>query len=163
MGVFAVQIAIALGARVTAVTSTSNIELVRSLGADEVIDYTRDNVLEAGPCEVFFDVVANRSFRACATTLSPAGVYVTTVPGVSPLTWKILTAAARPLGYRKRCGWLMVQPNQQDLEFISSLVEQAKVRPIVNTTFALDEIQEANALSETGHASGKIVLRVAQP
>lgn len=161
VGTFAVQIAVALGCQVTAVCSTANVDLVKSLGADNVIDYTQDDVLDTGPCDVFFDVVPNRSFRACSSMLSQTGIYITTLPGPGPLIWKAVTLAGRAVGYKKRCGWLIIKPSRDDMAFVSGLVSEGKVRPIVHRTYTLDEIREANAQSETGHASGKIVLQIA--
>lgn len=161
VGAFAVQIAAAFGCQVTAVTSTRNQDYVASLGADAVIDYTRQDVREAGPCDVFFDVVPNRSFRDCAQMLSPNGIYVTTLPGPSPFVWNVLTRVARPFGCRKKCGWLIVKPNRKDLEFVNGLIGDGKLCPTVEHTFALDEICDAYKQSETGHTRGKIVLRTA--
>jgi NADPH:quinone reductase-like Zn-dependent oxidoreductase len=160
VGTFAIQIAVALGCRVTAVTSARNLELVKSLGADTVIDYAREDVLAAGPCDVFFDVVPNRTFPTCARMLSANGTYVTTLPGPGPLMWKVLARAGALFGYRKKCGWLMIKPNGKDLQFTNSLIEEGKLRPVIDHAYALDEFRTAYGQSETGHARGKIVLRI---
>lgn len=160
VGTFAIQIAVALGCRVTAVTSARNLELVKSLGAETVIDYAREEVLESGPCDLFFDVVPNRTFPSGARILSGNGTYVTTLPGAGPLMWKVLARAGALFGYRKKCGWLMIKPNGKDLQLINSLIEEGKLRPVIGHAYALDEFRTAYDQSETGHARGKIVLRM---
>ena len=158
VGVFAVQIAVAQGCRVTGVASEPNEQLVMSLGADRFVDYSRDDVMKYGPCDTFLDVVPNRSFGQCRSVLSPTGTYVTTLPGPGPLVWKILTKTGRLFGFRKKCGWLIVKPNGDDLRTVSKMISGRQVRPVVQRVYPLDEIRQANADNETGHASGKIVL-----
>lgn len=160
VGSFAVQIAAVLGCKVTGVTSTRNLDFVRSLGAENVLDYTHDDLFGLQPYDVFFDVVPNRSFRRCSHALSPEGVYVTTLPGPGPLFWKLFSKAGRVFGYRKRCGWLIVKPNGQDLQFLKNLVDEDKLRPVIESTYPLDQIREAHAESEQGHTRGKIVIRI---
>lgn len=160
VGSFAVQIATALGCQVTAVASTANEDLVRSLGAQQFVDYTQDDVTNYGPCDVFLDVVPNRSFRSASKLLTKTGIYVTTLPGAGPLVWKVLTLAGRVIGFRKRCGWLIIKPDSDDLRVICDMISNGQVRPILQRAYPLDEARQANAQSETGHAAGKIVLNV---
>lgn len=160
VGSFAVQIAVAFGCRVTAVASAANEELVRSLGANAFIDYTRDDVMKHGPFDIFLDVVPNRSFYSCSKLLTKTGMYVTTLPGPGPLVWRSLTVVGRVFGIRKKCGWLIVKPDSDDLRVISDMISKSQLRPIVQRVYPLDEAQEANRQSETGHAAGKIVLKV---
>lgn len=160
VGSFAVQMAAAFGCRVTAVASTANEDLVRSLGAHTFIDYTRDDVMEHGPCDVFLDVVPNRSFRSCSKLLAKTGIYVTTLPGPTPFVWRALTVAGRVFGFRKKCGWLIIKPNGDDLKVVNEMIANSQLRPVVQRVYPLDEAKEANRQSETGHAAGKIVLKV---
>ena len=132
------------------------------IGADAVVDYTCQDVLESGPCDVFFDVVPNRSFRNCARILSPIGVYVTTLPGLGPLMWKVVSTVGGLFGFQKKCGWLMIKPNRNDLEFLNNLIEDGMLRPVVESTNTIDEFRSAHQQSETGHTRGKIVLRIAR-
>ena len=145
---------------VTAVASTANEDLVRSLGAHTFIDYTRDDVMEHGPCDAFLDVVPNRSFRSCSKLLAKTGVYVTTLPGPVPFIWWALAVAGRIFGFRKKCGWLIVKPNSDDLRVINEMIAKSQLRPVVQRVYPLEEAQEANRQSETRHAAGKIVLKV---
>ena len=158
VGVFAVQIAVAYGCRVTGVASETNEQLVMSLGADRFVDYSREDVMQCGPCNVFLDVVPNRSFGQCRRALSPTGTYATTLPGPGPLIGKILANAGRVFGFKKKCGWLIVKPNGDDLRMVSKMISGGQVRPVVERVYPLDEIRQANTDNETGHASGKIVL-----
>jgi NADPH:quinone reductase-like Zn-dependent oxidoreductase len=158
IGTFAVQIAKAWGAHVTAVASARNQELVRGLGADECLDYARDDFSRRESAfDVVFDIVPNRSFPECRRALAPNGTYVTTLPGPSPLLWRALTAL--PLFGGRRCRWLMLAPKRADLEELARLVEAGALTPVVGDVFPLDAIREAHLRMESGHARGKIVVR----
>jgi NADPH:quinone reductase-like Zn-dependent oxidoreductase len=158
IGTFAVQIAKAWGARVTAVASARNQDLLRDLGADEVLDYARDDFARREAAfDVVLDVVPNRSFPECRRALAPGGAYVTTLPGPGPFLWRALTAL--PLFGGRRCRALMLRPKRSDLEELARLAEAAKLRPIVGDVFPLDAIREAHLRMQSGHARGKIVVR----
>jgi NADPH:quinone reductase-like Zn-dependent oxidoreductase len=158
IGTFAVQIAKAWGARVTAVASARNQDLLRDLGADEVLDYARDDFARREAAfDVVLDVVPNRSFPECRRALAPGGAYVTTLPGPGPFLWRALTAL--PLFGGRRCRALMLRPKRSDLEELARLAGAGKLRPIVGDVFPLDAIREAHLRMQSGHARGKIVVR----
>jgi NADPH:quinone reductase-like Zn-dependent oxidoreductase len=161
VGAFAVQVAVALGGRVTAVTSTRNLELVRQLGAERVIDYTREDFASRDEMyDVVFDVVPNRSFGTCSRVLVPTGIYVTTVPGAGSIVWGFLTSCAGLAGYGKRCRWIVMKPNGPDLELLTPWMEQGTLTPLIDRLYSFEEIPQAHAYSESGRARGKIVIRV---
>jgi len=158
IGTFAVQIAKAWGARVTAVASARNQDLLRELGADEPLDYARDDFARRDAAfDVVLDVVPNRSFPECRRALVPGGTYVTTLPGPGPFLWRALTAL--PLFGGRRCRALMLRPKRSDLEELARLAEGGSLRPVVGEVFRLDAIREAHVRMESGHARGKIVVR----
>jgi len=161
VGAFSVQVAVALGGRVTGVTSTRNLELVRQLGAERVIDYTREDFASQDEMyDVIFDVVPNRSFGTCSRVLAPTGVYVTTVPGASSFVWGLLTSCFGIVGYGKRCRWIVMKPNGPDLEFLAQWTEQGKLKPLIDRIYPVEQIRQAHEYSESGRARGKIVVRV---
>jgi 2-desacetyl-2-hydroxyethyl bacteriochlorophyllide A dehydrogenase len=163
VGSFAVQIAKAIGAHVTAVCGPDSVELVRNLGADDVINYRDEDFTRRDqPFDVIFDAVAKRSFGECMRCLKPRGRYLTTLPSFSLLFWSALRPLARLTGYRKRARFILARPSGRDLAYLTSLVESGKLRSVVARTFSLQQVQEAHALSESGHAHGKIVLRIGQ-
>ena len=158
VGTFAVQIAKAWGARVTGVASARNQDLLRDLGADECLDYAKDDFARREAAfDVVFDVVPNRSFPECRPALAPGGTYVTALPGPGPYLWRALTML--PLFGGRRCRALMLRPKRSDLEELARLAEAGKLRPIVGDVFPLDAIREAHARMQSGHARGKIVVR----
>ena len=157
LGTFAVQLAHYYGAHVTGVCSTRNVELVESLGADEVIDYTvTDPTIMRDAYDVIFDAVAAGSFHAYAKTLRPGGVYSTTV-----VTPAILAAIAlNPLRRSARRAHTAIPAGdpREDLETLRDLVYKGSVRPVIERQFPLDEVVEAHHLYETGRTRGKIIL-----
>jgi NADPH:quinone reductase-like Zn-dependent oxidoreductase len=158
IGTFAVQIAKARGARVTAVASARNQDLLRELGADECLDYARDDFARREAAfDVVLDVVPNRSFPECRRALVPGGTYVTTLPGPGPFLWRALTAL--PLFGGRRCRALVLRPKRSDLEELARLAEAGSLRPVVGEVFPLDAIREAHLRMQSGHARGKIVVR----
>jgi NADPH:quinone reductase-like Zn-dependent oxidoreductase len=158
IGTFAIQIAKAWGARVTAVASARNQDLLRELGADESLDYAREDFTRREAAfDVVLDVVPNRSFAECRRCLVPGGTYVTTLPGPGPVLWRALTAL--PLFGGRRCRALMLRPKRSDLEELARLAEAGKLRPIVGDVFPLEAIREAHLRMQSGHARGKIVVR----
>jgi NADPH:quinone reductase-like Zn-dependent oxidoreductase len=158
IGTFAIQIAKARGARVTAVASARNQDLLRDLGADECVDYAREDFARREAAfDVVFDVVPNRSFPACRRTLAPGGTYVTTLPGPGPFLWRALTAL--PLFGGRRCRALLLVPKRSDLEELARLVVAGQLLPVVGEVFPLDAIRAAHSRMQSGHARGKIVVR----
>jgi len=146
-----------LGAEVTGVCSTRNLELVKSLGADSVIDYTQqDFAQDTARYDIMFDAVAKQSFSICKNVLKPNGVYVTTLPNKDYIVKSILTA----LILAKKAKLVFAKTNTQDLVYLKELIEAGKIRPMIDRTYPLQEVAAAHAHSETEHAVGKIVITV---
>jgi NADPH:quinone reductase-like Zn-dependent oxidoreductase len=164
VGTFAVQIAKALGAEVTGVCSTRNVELVQSIGADHVVDYNREDFAASG-CryDVLLDCVGNRSVSSCRRVLNANGAYVV-VGGpdgrwVGPLPLVLKALLLSPL-VSQRLVTMMAKPNRDDLLRLSTLIEAGQVRPVIDRSFPLSETADAVAYLETGHARGKVVVTV---
>ena len=161
VGHFAVQIARALGATVTATCGPSNVSFVASLGADTVIDYSREDFTRRPErYDVVFDAVARSSFSACRHLLKPGGTYVTTLPGPGVFFWAAVQLTAGLFGRPKRAKFLIVQPKGADLAYLGQLADQDRLRPTISRTYPLDRAREAHDESERGHTRGKIVLEV---
>ena len=158
IGTFAIQIAKARGARVTAVASAGNQDLLRGLGSDECLDYAKEDFARREAAfDAILDLVPNRSFPGCRRALAPGGTYLTTLPGPGPFLWRALTAL--PLFGGRRCRMLMLVPKRSDLEELAGLVEEGMLRCVVGDVFPLDAIREAHLRMQSGHARGKIVVR----
>lgn len=158
VGSFAVQIAKFFAATVTTVCSAKNIELVKSLGADRVIDYSQQDFTKEGiKYDLIFDVVGNRSFWSCQKSLTANGIYVTTQPYPSYIGQSLLTA----LIPGKKAKVILLKSNAADLAFLKELIEQGKLRPVIQQIYPLAQIAEAHAESERGHVVGKLVVKVA--
>jgi NADPH:quinone reductase-like Zn-dependent oxidoreductase len=156
VGSFAVQLAKAYGAEVTAVTSTGNLDLVRSLGADHVLDYTRDDVVKTGRrSDLILDTVGNRSVPELRRALAVGGKAAVTG----------FTSVARLLAVSLRGGKDIAQVQAhvtaEDLELLSELIEAGKVRPQIDRRYRFAEIPDAIAYLEQGHARAKVVVGVA--
>lgn len=169
VGTFAIQIGRALGARVTAVCSTRNIDLVRSLGADHVIDYTRDDFTRGGQrYDIVFDLVANRSLAACRRVLAPTGTLLLSGGGVSGVRPKLLG----PIGLilkgtvlsrfvRQRLLPLnATAPTTDTLAALRELIESGQVTPVVDRTYPLPEVPEAIRYMEVEHTRAKVVITI---
>jgi NADPH:quinone reductase-like Zn-dependent oxidoreductase len=157
IGTTAVQIARAMGAVVTGVTSTGNLELVRALGADRAIDYTAEDFAAADTAyDVIFDTVGKSSFARCHDALKPDGVYLTPTPMLSP-------AMLRKSGRRARfaaTGLRKPGDKAKDLIQLFDWVQNGKLRTVIESEYALGEIAAAHARVETGHKVGSIVVNV---
>ncbi|MGH2417321.1 MAG: NAD(P)-dependent alcohol dehydrogenase [Candidatus Limnocylindria bacterium] len=165
VGTFTVQIAKALGAEVTGVTSTHNVDLVRSIGADRVIDYTREDFTRGGErYNVVIDNAANRSLAAMRRVLAPTGTLV--LVGASKGDWigpmvRILGAAQLSrFGTRKMLG-ILADPTREDLLALTELIEADKLTPVIDRIYPLAETPAAIRYLETMHARAKIVILVA--
>jgi NADPH:quinone reductase-like Zn-dependent oxidoreductase len=156
VGTFAVQIAKSFGAEVTGVCSTRNLDMVRSIGADQVIDYTQEDFTRNGQCyDLIFDVAAKLSFSDCKRALSPMGIYVTTE--FSPALalgglWASMT------GDKKLVSRLAKPPSEADWAFMKELLERGQVTPVIDRRYALREVPEALRYLGKGHARGKVVI-----
>jgi NADPH:quinone reductase-like Zn-dependent oxidoreductase len=158
VGQAAVQIAKALGAHVTAVCSKDSFDLVKSLGADELVDYkTTDFTAGSARFDVIFDCVGNKSHKACASVLTGRRVHVTTVPGVSTFLRQFMN----PI-FGTKVFALITTGNGPDLETIKSLVEQGKLKTTIDKVYAFDDVAAAQEYSKSGRAKGKIILELAR-
>ncbi len=160
LGTFSVQIAKALGARVTGVTSTRNLELVRSLGADKVIDYTKGNFARGGECyDLIIDNVGNHSISDYLRTLKPNGICIITgYTSVLILIPNFLLGRLVSRFGNKQIGNMLAHIKSQDLLFLNELMEAGKLTPFVDKVYPLSQAAEAYRYLETKHARGKIVI-----
>jgi NADPH:quinone reductase-like Zn-dependent oxidoreductase len=161
VGTFAVQIAKALGAEVTGVCSAKNLDLVRSLGADHVIDYTKENFTKG---EKRYDLILGvNGFHPIADykrALAPNGTYVMAGGSGAQMFQAIALGPWMSMG-NKKLGSMMAKPNQNDLAFIKELLETGKLKPVIDRRFPLSQVAEAIRYLELGHARGKVVITVA--
>jgi 2-desacetyl-2-hydroxyethyl bacteriochlorophyllide A dehydrogenase len=158
VGTFAVQIAKALGAEITAVCSTKNSDLVKSLGADRVIDYTQqDFTQDTAQYDIILDAVAKQSFSSCKQVLKPNGIYVNTLPTPETIVQSVLTAFIPG----KKAKFILETARSQDLLYLKELIEAGKIRSVIDRTFPLQELAAAHAYSESERAVGKIAITVA--
>jgi len=161
-GTAAVQIAKHFGAHVTAVCNTKNVELVRSLGADEVVDYLQEDFTKNGKTyDVVFDAVGKHSFRRCRDSLEPGGVYVATDLG---FMWHvpILALLTRRIGDRKVLFPLGPPSTKEDVLFLKELVEAGNYRAVIDRRYPLEQVIEATRYVETGQKTGNVVLTVSR-
>ena len=157
IGTAAVQITKAAGAHVTAVCDTARLEVVRALGADEVVDYTREDFTRTGATyDVIFDAVGKHSFRRCRNALRPGGLYIETDLG---FLWHVpaLALLTRWIG-SKRVTLPIPKYTKEDVEFVKGLVEAGRYRAVVDRTYPLEQVVEATRYVEAGHKTGNVVL-----
>jgi NADPH:quinone reductase-like Zn-dependent oxidoreductase len=158
LGTAAVQIAKHLGAHVTGVTSTRNVELVRSLGADEVIDYTHEDLTKRGPVfDVVIDAVGKYAYHWGRRALKPGGIYVETDFGPYKLHTLVMAIATRWAGSR-RLRFAAGRRSRADVQFMKELIESGAYRPVIDRTFPLEQVAEAHRYVETWHKTGNVVL-----
>jgi NADPH:quinone reductase-like Zn-dependent oxidoreductase len=164
IGTFAVQIAKHYGANVTAVCSTRNIEMVRSLGADRVIDYTRENYTDsAAEYDLVFDIAGNHSFAARRRVLKPHGTYVgagiiAVKLSVASLIVHMAAESVRKRFVSQRFLTFIAQMTQDDLTYLADFVRAGKVTPVIDRTYDLPEAADAIRYLEQRHARGKVVI-----
>ncbi len=162
VGTFAVQIAKSFGAEVTGVCSTRNVDLVRSLGADHVIDYTKEDFAKGTErYDVILDNVPNHSLSECRRVLNPKGKYVMIGGGgpndgswVGPFGRVIHALLASPF-VSQEMGMMMADSNQKDLTVLADMMQSGKVKPVIDRTYKLSEVPDAIRYLEEGHARGK--------
>ncbi|MDQ7905410.1 NAD(P)-dependent alcohol dehydrogenase [Phytohabitans sp. ZYX-F-186] len=170
VGTFAVQIAKAFGAEVTGVCSTRNVELVRSLGADHVLDYTREDFSRDGQrYDMVFDLVANRSLADLRRALTPTGLLLLSGGGVSrngrphvtgPMGLQIKAQVASRFVRHRLTSLMGMSPKAEQLATLRELIEAGKVLPALDRTFPLAQVPEAIRYLEVEHARAKVVITV---
>ncbi|HEV8335865.1 MAG TPA: NAD(P)-dependent alcohol dehydrogenase [Candidatus Polarisedimenticolia bacterium] len=166
VGTFAVQLARCFGADVTGVCSTRNVDLVRSIGAHHVVDYTREDFTKNGvQYDLIFDSVGNHSLSDCRRALVAEGTLVLVGapdkgPWLGPLT-SILGAVALSPFVSQKLRPILARPNQEDWKVLRDFLESGKVTPVIDRTYPLREISEAIRYLEEGHARGKVVIKMA--
>jgi NADPH:quinone reductase-like Zn-dependent oxidoreductase len=158
VGTFAVQLAKYFGAKVTGVCSATNVEMVKSLGADRVIDYTKEDfTAHSETYDMIFDTIGKSSFSRCQRALKPGGVYLTTIvwePGV----WFHMLRTSLFGSKKAKTGG--PKSTSERLDFLKGLVEAGKLRPVIDKRYPLEQIVEAHRYVDTGHKKGNVVIMV---
>jgi NADPH:quinone reductase-like Zn-dependent oxidoreductase len=166
VGTFAVQIAKTFGAEVTGVCGTRNVELVRSIGADHVIDYTREDFTNNGKqYDLILDVVANHSFAEHRRALTPRGIYIGAgmigLDGsMGQLLRRMIPELVQWRFVSQKSISLLAKLNQKDLTAIAALIVEGKVTPVIDRRYSLREVPEAVRYLEQKHARGKVIIEV---
>jgi NADPH:quinone reductase-like Zn-dependent oxidoreductase len=165
VGTFAVQLAKHFGAEVTGVCSTRNLDMVRSIGADHVIDYTREDFTQGGQkYDLIFQLAGTRSPSDCRRALTPKGTLLPS-SGESDGRWigpmdRILKALVLAPFVGQRLSSFLAKSTGEDLQVLKELIEAGKVSPVIDRTYPLNEVPEAIRYLEEGHARGKVVVTV---
>jgi len=163
VGLYAVQIAKAFGAEVTAVCSTRNMEMVRSLGADHVIDYTQEDFTQNG--QQYDLILAANGYHPISDykrALSPEGIYVATGGTMTQSLQATMIGPFISMTGRQKMGGMLVKPNKNDLVFIKELIEANKVAPVIDRRYPLSAAADAFHYMGEGRAQGKVVITVEQ-
>jgi NADPH:quinone reductase-like Zn-dependent oxidoreductase len=163
VGMFAIQIAKSFGAEVTGVCSTRNVDMVRSLGADQVIDYAQEDFTKNG--QRYDLILAANGYHpiwAYKRALRPKGRYVMSGGSNAQLIQAMLLGPVMSMTGGNKMGNLLARPNQRDLVYMKELLERGKVVPVIERRYPLREVPEAIRYVEEGHAQGKIVINVDQ-
>jgi NADPH:quinone reductase-like Zn-dependent oxidoreductase len=160
IGTFAVQLAKYYGAEVTGVCSGANLEMVKSLGADDVIDYTKEDFTANGKSyDIIFDTVAKSSFSHCKGSLTENGIYLITFPKPAIL-WQMLWTSK--FGSKKAivefAGLRPPSERAKDLNFTKELIEAGKIKAVIDRSYPLEQLAEAHAYVEKGHKKGNVVI-----
>jgi NADPH:quinone reductase-like Zn-dependent oxidoreductase len=157
IGTFAVQLAKYYGAEVTGVCSTKNLELVKSLGAGKVIDYTKEDFTENGESyDIIFDTVNKSSFSRCKSSLKQRGIYLATIPTlvlVLQMLWTSMIGS-------KKAGFSLEPERTEDLVLLKELIEAGKIKPVIDRSYPLEQIVEAHRYVDKGHKKGNVIITV---
>jgi NADPH:quinone reductase-like Zn-dependent oxidoreductase len=157
IGTFGVQVAKAMGAEVTAVDSTIKEELLRRIGADHFIDYTKEDFTSSGQTyDVIFDMVANSSYSGCVNALNPKGRYLMANPRISDMTRSVLTSIFTD----KTAIFIFAGEKEEELLALKEMIEEGKIKPIVDKIYPLEQAAEAHLRVETEQRLGPIVISV---
>jgi NADPH:quinone reductase-like Zn-dependent oxidoreductase len=157
IGTFAVQLAKYFGAEVTGVCSTTNLEMVKSLGGEKVIDYTKEDFTRSGETyDLIFDTVGKTSFSRCKSSLKQKGIFLTALmdlPEIVQIIWTSMTGGKKVKGG--------VAPERvEDLNFLKELMEAGKIKPVIDRCYPLEQTAEAFRYVEEGHKKGNVVITV---
>ena len=161
VGTFAVQIAKTFGTEVTGVCSTSKMDMVRSIGADHVIDYTREDFTRIG--QQYDRILAANGYHPISDykrALSPEGTYVMTGGSGAQMLQAMTLGPIMSMTGSKKLGYVSMKQNKEDLVSVKELLESGKITPVIDRTYPLSEIPEAIRYLEEGHAKGKVVITV---
>lgn len=163
VGSFAIQIAKSAGARVTAVCGTKNVELVRSLGADAIVDHQRDDLTQlADPADIVLDIVGNQPLAVLRRMLKPGGTYVMVGGPVKRMLLLFLLGRCLSVVWGRRFRFLLSRPRQADLLFLSRLIETGNLKVVIDRRFRLSQVADAIRYVESGHPAGKVVVAMAR-
>jgi NADPH:quinone reductase-like Zn-dependent oxidoreductase len=158
IGTFAVQFAKYYGAEVTGVCSTTNLAMVKSLGADKVIDYTKEDFTRNGETyDLIFDAAGKTTFSRCKSSLKQKGVFLPVLPGLTDLVLILWTSM---IGSKKVKGGSAPE-RVEDLNFLKELIEAGKLRSVIDRSYPLEQTAEAFRYVEKGHKKGNVVITVA--
>jgi NADPH:quinone reductase-like Zn-dependent oxidoreductase len=159
VGSGAIQLAKYYGAVVTGICSTTNIDKVKGLGADFVIDYTKTDFTDSEEkYDIIFDAVGKSSFEKCKKILTDKGIYMTTIPTLGIMIDMIKTARSK--GKKAVFTASGLQQNASNLEFMVKLAEQGHIKPVIDRSYALEDIVEAHKYVEKGHKKGSVIIEV---
>ncbi|MEZ4670760.1 MAG: NAD(P)-dependent alcohol dehydrogenase [Anaerolineae bacterium] len=162
VGSAAVQLAKYYGATATGVCSTANLEWVKALGADEVIDYTKEDFTQNDQTyDIIFDTIGKCSFARCKDSLTDEGVYLATVPSPTIMIRSLLPASGKKVKFAA-AGLRSAKEKIKDLDFIKELIEAGKIKAVIDRCYPLEQIAEAHRYVETGHKKGNVVITVVQ-
>ncbi|QJD81999.1 NAD(P)-dependent alcohol dehydrogenase [Cohnella herbarum] len=162
VGAYAVQLAKYYGAEVTGVCSTANVQLVKSLGADKVVDYTKEDFTRIGQVyDVIFDAVGKSSFSRSKGSLKPNGVYLNTVLTMGILLRMLWTTVTG--GKRAKFTTAGLKQNKANFDFLKELVEAGKIKAVIDRRYSLDQISEAHRYVDTGRKKGNVVITLGKP
>jgi NADPH:quinone reductase-like Zn-dependent oxidoreductase len=162
VGAAAVQLARYSCAKVTGVCSTANLEWVKSLGADQVIDYTQEDFTENGKIyDIIFDTVGKRSFSRCKGSLADQGIYLSTIPTPVMMLQAVWTTRSSSKKVKfAAAGLRPAREKIKDLAFLTELIEVGKIRAVIDRVYPLEQITEAHRYVEQGHKKGNVVITV---
>ncbi len=155
LGTYAVQLAKYFGAEVTGVCSSTNVGMVKSLGADKVIDYTKEDFTKCGETyDIIFDTVGKTSFSHCKSSLKKKGIYLSAVAGLSQFAQMLWTSK---IGSKKFIAGV-ASARKEDLVFLKELVEEGKIKSVVDRRYPLEQTADAHSYVEKGHKKGNVVI-----
>jgi len=162
VGTYAVQLAKCFGAEVTGVCGTTNLDMVKSLGADKVVDYTKEDFTKSGETyDIIFDTVGKTTFSRCKNSLQEKGFYLQTVMMLSDLKglWYSMTTGKKVVGGIASKG-IPLPKQPEDLVILKELIEAEKVKPVIDRRYPLEQIPEAHRYVDKGHKKGNVVITV---